>query len=189
MENKNQKKKAGYEYLLAYKLSVPIYDLTVEFTNQHIPKFSRTKDQMDQAARSGMQNILEGNQQESLAGYIKLSGVSRGSFEELLRDYLSFARQNKIEIWNKGKAIREIREIREIWGIIRKYSTLPDQPNFPYLPSNITNTVNLMITLINQENYLLDKLIASLKEKHMKEGGFSEDLYRKRVEYRRNNKF
>jgi four helix bundle suffix protein len=44
-----------------------------------------------------------------------------------------------------------------------------------------------MITLINQENYLLDKLIASLKEKHMKEGGFNESLYKKRVEYRKNS--
>ncbi|MBI3282682.1 hypothetical protein HYZ70_01225 [Candidatus Curtissbacteria bacterium] len=41
-----------------------------------------------------------------------------------------------------------------------------------------------MITLINQANFLIDKLIVSLKEKHMKEGGFNEQLYRKRVEYR-----
>jgi four helix bundle suffix protein len=48
-----------------------------------------------------------------------------------------------------------------------------------------------MITLIHQTNYLLDKLIISLKEKHMKEGGLTEELYRKRVEYRKkfcNNK-
>jgi four helix bundle suffix protein len=45
-------------------------------------------------------------------------------------------------------------------------------------------TVNIMITLINQANYLQDKLISSLEEKHMKEGGFTEKLYKKRVEYR-----
>lgn len=182
------KKQAGYQYLLAYKLTVPIYDLTVQFTEKYISKFSRTVDQMVQAARSGMQNILEGNQQESLAGYIKLCGVSRGSFEELLRDYLSYARQNKIEIWPKEKSVREIREISSIWGIIKATPVLPDSPNFPDLPDDPTKAVNLMITLINQENYFLDKLIVSLKEKHMKEGGFNENLYKQRIEYRRNNR-
>ena len=41
-----------------------------------------------------------------------------------------------------------------------------------------------MITLIKQTNYLLDKLIESLKVKHMKEGGLTEKLYRDRVVYR-----
>lgn len=62
--------KAGYEYLLAYKITVPIYDLTVEFCKRYIDLRSRTKDQMEQAARSGMQNIAEGNRQQSLASYI-----------------------------------------------------------------------------------------------------------------------
>lgn len=177
---RQENKKAGYEYLLAYKLTVPIYDLTAEFTKKYVSQFSRTVDQMDQAARSGMQNILEGNQQESLAGYIKLCGVARGSLEELLNDYLSFARQNKIEICGKEKTIREIREIGVIWGIIKNNPFLPDNPNFPNIPDDKTKAVNLMITLINQANYLLDKLIASLKEKHMKEGGFNEELYRKK---------
>lgn len=189
LEMQNQNKKAGYEYLLAYKVTVPVYDLTAEFTKKYVSQFSRTVDQMDQAARSGMQNILEGNQQESLAGYIKLCGVARGSLEELLNDYLSFARQNKIEIWGKEKAIREIREIRVIWGIIKNDPALPDNPDFPNIPNDKTKAVNLMITLINQANYLLDKLVASLKEKHMKEGGFNEELYRKRTKYRKNNKF
>lgn len=189
MQNQNQKPKAGYEYLLAYKLTVPIYDLTVEFTEKNISKFSRTVDQMVQAARSGMQNIAEGNQQQSLAGYIKLCGVARGSLEELLRDFHAFARQNKVEIFSKEKVIREIKEIGEIWGILKNFNALPDQPNFPNLPDDKTKAVNLMITLINQANYLLDKLVESLKEKHMKEGGFNEQLYQKRTTYRRQNKF
>lgn len=182
-----EKTKAGYEYLLAYKITVPIYDYTVTFCKRWINPYSRTKDQMEQAARSGMQNILEGNKQESLKGYIKLSGVSRGSLEELLKDYLAYARQNQIPIYPKEKAIREIREIGEIWKIIKKTPTLPDSPNFPDLPDSSEQTVNLMITLVNQANYFIDKLIVSLKEKHMKEGGLTEELYRKRVEHRRGN--
>lgn len=52
---------AGYKYLLGYKLSVIIYDYTVTFCEKHISRYSRTNDQMVQAARSGMQNIAEGN--------------------------------------------------------------------------------------------------------------------------------
>ena len=58
-------------------------------------------------------------------------------------------------------------------------------PNFPNIPKDSTKAVNLMITLIKQANYLLDKLIVSLKEKHMREGGLTEELYRKRIEYRK----
>lgn len=178
------KKKAGYEYLLAYKLTVPIYDYTVEFCKRWVSFRSRTKDQMEQAARSGMQNIPEGNKQQSLSGYIKLAGVSRGSLEELLNDFLAFARQNKLEVWEKERATGEIREIGEIWEIIKKTPALPDNPNFPDLPIDSEKAVNLLITLINQANYLIDKLIASLKEKHMKEGGLSEKLYQARKKYR-----
>jgi len=82
--------KASYEYLLTYKITVPIYDYTVEFCDRcspyrpnlpHFPYLSspRTHDQMVQAARSGMTNIPEGSKQNSLGGYIKLAGVSRGS--------------------------------------------------------------------------------------------------------------
>jgi len=184
----SNKKRAGYEYLLAYKITVPVYDYTVAFCNIYIDPRSRTRDQMIQSARSGMQNIAEGNKQQSLQGYIKLSGVSRGSLEELLNDFLSYARQHKIPIWDSEKAKREIWEIRKIWEILKKTPTLPDSPNFPPLPNRVEIAVNLMITLINQANFLIDKLIASLKEKHMKEGGFNEQLYRKRVEYRNRNK-
>lgn len=178
------RKKAGYEYLLAYKVTVPIYDYTVEFCKRWIDYKSRTKDQMEQAGRSGMQNIPEGNKQQSLSGYIKLAGVSRGSLEELLKDYMAFARQNKLEVWDKERVIREIGEIRQIWGILKQTPTLPDNPNFPDLPLDKQKAVNVLITLINQANYLIDKLIYSLKEKHMKEGGLSEKLYTARKKYR-----
>lgn len=192
--------KASYEYLLAYKITVPIYDYTVEFCNRcspyhpnlpdhpNFPNLSspRTHDQMVQAARSGMTNIPEGSKQNSLGGYIKLAGVSRGSFEELLRDFLAYARQHKIPIWPREEAIRKIREIGEIWEIVRQNPTLPDSPNFPNLPDPPDQAVNLMITLINQANYLTDKLIKSLEEKHAREGGFNETLLKRRLEYRNN---
>ena len=175
--------KAGYEYLLAYKITVPIYDYTVEFCKRWISSFSRTTDQMIQAARSGMTNLAEGYSQQSLAGYIKLTGVNKASQEELLKDYQSYARQNGIEIWDKDRVEREVRELREIWEIIKR-PTLPNSPHFPHLPDNPAQAANLMITLVNQATYLQGKLIRALEEKHTREGGYSEKLLKKRLEYR-----
>ena len=182
-------KKAGYEYLLAWKITVPIYDYTVTFckTWRNLLSSNRTYDQMVQAARSGTQNVLEGNQQDSLEGYIKLTGVNRGSLEELLKDYLAFARQNKIPIWPKGEAVRKIGKIREIWEILKKTPTLPDNPNFPNFPDNLEEVVNLMITLVYQANFLQDRLKASLEKKFVEQGGFRENLFKKRMEYKTKN--
>ena len=175
---------AGYQYLLSYKLTTVIYDLTVQFCSRWINPRSRTHDQMTQAARSGRQNIPEGYKQESLKGYIKLTGVARGSQEELLKDYEDYTRQNSILVWPKEKA-RAMREIREIWGEIRK--DRPYRPNHPYpLPKEKERAINLMLTLINQANYLLDRQIKSLKNKFVSEGGWTENLFKKRLRRRRN---
>lgn len=200
--------KAGYEYLLAYKVTVPIYDYTVEFCQRcsspnypyrpdhpnllhrpHFPNLSspRTHDQMVQAARSGMTNISEGYKQKSLASYIKLVGVALGSQEELLKDYQAYARQHNLEIWEKERVAREVRELEEIWEILRKTPNLPNHPNFPDLPKHPEQAVNLMITLVHQATYLIGKLSVSLEDKHTREGGFSEGLLKKRLEYRKNH--
>lgn len=170
----------GYKYLKTYQLALVIYDLTVEFCKRYISGFSRTYDQMVQAARSGKQNIAEGYLERSLKGYIKLLGVSRGSFGELLEDYEDFARQRKVPIWGKDKA----RGIREIWEIREK--SKPNNPYIPNLPDNPELAVNFLLTLINQENYLLDRQIASLEEKFVREGGYTEKLFRKRLTQRNN---
>lgn len=189
--------RAGYEYLLAWKITVPIYDLTVVFCNRcvspnypNFPNLSshRTYDQMVQSARSGMTNIPEGNTQDSTEGYLKLTGVNRGSLEELLNDYLSYGRQNKIEIWGRDRSVREIGEIGKIWDILKATPTLPDSPNFPNLPNDVTKAVNLLITLINQANYLQTRLKTSVEKKFIENGGFRENLLKKRLEYRNNIK-
>lgn len=187
--------KAGYEYLLAYKITVPIYDYTVVFCKRcqspNYPDFpnlssARTFDQMVQAARSGNSNIPEGNQQTSLEGYIKLTGVNKASLEELLKDYLSFARQNKIPVWGKEETVRKVGELGEVWWILKKTPTLPESPDFPDLPDDPTKAINLMITLVNQAIYLQKKLLQSLEKKFVEEGGFRENLFKRRLASRRN---
>ncbi len=171
----------GYEYLSAYMLGKIIQDLTVEFCNKFISTKSRTHDQMVQAARSNCQNIAEGFSNPSLKGYIKLSGIAYGSNEELTKDYQDFLRQRDLLIWKKDdKRIRVFREFRAFW-------TSETSLNTPNLPNNSLEAANMLLTFCNMEGFLLKKLVASLLDKHEKEGGLTEELYRKRVEYRRNN--
>jgi four helix bundle protein len=104
--------KPGYEYLITYQNSIEIYDLTVQFVEKFLPgrEYLRTREQMVQAARSSKQCIPEGYLQKSTKGYIKLLGVTRGSFEELLKDYEDFARHHKLIIkdrWEWDKRDKE----------------------------------------------------------------------------------
>lgn len=175
----------GYRYLTTYQLATVIYDLTADFCQRFVDKRSRTYDQMVQAGRSGKQNIAEGYAQgTSLKGYIKLLGIAKGSFQELLEDCEDFLRQRKLELWGKEDSrIRRFREFRVVRG---KDNSL-NSPISLIDPRDPTAFANLLITLIRQELYLLDCQIKSLEEKFIKEGGFTERLLRRRLSYRRGN--
>ena len=176
-------KRPGYKNLLIYKLAAIVFDLNNEFCSLFIPRRSRTFDQMIQAARSGKQNIVEGSLEKSLKGYIKLLGVSRASFGELLEDYVDFLRLRELIPWNKDDSrVRQIRKIR-----IGEKSNLINLPNWANKPNRIENPevfANLLITLIKIEGYLLDSLIRKLEDKFIKEGGHTENLFKKRLNYR-----
>lgn len=78
---------ACYKNLLTYRQCEEIYDLTVEFCQRFLPgrENLRQRDQMTQAARSAKQCLAEGTSQKtSLKGYIKMLGVSRGSFRRII---------------------------------------------------------------------------------------------------------
>lgn len=55
-------KHGGYRKLKSFQISQLCYDVTVRFCDRYISPRSRTHDQMVQAARSGVQNIAEGQQ-------------------------------------------------------------------------------------------------------------------------------
>lgn len=96
--------KGGYRNLRVYRLSEIIYDLTMIFARQYIRAGSRTRDQIEQAARSGKQNIAEGSVASTTSSEteIKLTNVAKASLEELLLDYEDFLRQNKLPQWHKN---------------------------------------------------------------------------------------
>ena len=55
-------KHGGYRNLKSFQIAQLAYDITVRFCDRYIDRFSRTKDQMVQAARSSVQIIAEVSQ-------------------------------------------------------------------------------------------------------------------------------
>ena len=94
---------SDYTQLLFYKKTVILYDLTFFFKERYLQKGDRTQDQMEQAARSGKQNIAEGmvDGMTSVEMMLKLLNVARGSLRELKEDYEDYLRVHKLPIWDK----------------------------------------------------------------------------------------
>src|SRR5574341_591187 len=94
-------KHGGYRKLKSFQIAQLAYDVTVRFCDRYIDTRSRTRDQMVQAARSGVQNIAEGSQASGTSKKmeLKLTNVARASLEELRLDYEDFLRQHGQAIW------------------------------------------------------------------------------------------
>ncbi|OGM26384.1 hypothetical protein A3D00_04475 [Candidatus Woesebacteria bacterium RIFCSPHIGHO2_02_FULL_38_9] len=173
-----------YKYLLTYRYAEIIYDLNIEFCKKYIDKRSRTYDQMVQAGRSGKQNIVEavGESDTTKKNEIKLLGYSKGSFEELLADCEDYLRTQKLPIYPKNHP--KITLFRQTAYQLSNLSNLSDLGNLiqrPVLPADKIDAANFLLTLLHQETYLLDRQIKAMVEKFQKEGGFSENLLRKRL--------
>lgn len=179
----------GYENLLVYRLSVTLHDLTVIFCRQFLHRFEfhRTVDQMIQAARSGKQNIVEGSLEKSVEMNIKLTGVGRASFGELLEDYKDFLRQRELPIWNKSDPrVDRLRQFKESVSSQTNLINLSNWTNLNF--DNPENFANLMVCLVYKENYLLDQMPRAQEEKFIREGGFRENLFKKRRSYLQSGK-
>lgn len=180
-------KKGGYASLAFYQQTEIIYDFTGEFCRKYIDKsykyyksyksYSRQSDQMIQAGRSGKQNIAEGYLQKSLKGRIKLVGVARASLEELLKDYEDFLRQRKLPLWKKDSA--KAQAVRRL--VYKNYKSYKDYKKYLASPEEAANA---MICLINQTNQLLDQKLRWLEEEFVEKGGYTENLFKKRLAQR-----
>ncbi len=171
----------GYRGLHSYQMAEIVFDGTAVFCERFIDPRSRTHDQMVQAARSGKQNIAEGSMASgtSKKTELKLVGVARASLEELLLDFKDFLRQKGLPLW--GKDHPQARKVRALcYNENRSYRTYK-----PYIETSDPETAaNTIICLIHQTNYLLDQQLRSLEKGFLEEGGFTERLYRTRLEAR-----
>ena len=173
-----------YRNLRVYQVTEIIYDITYYFTHQYLSKGDRTIDQMVQAARSGKQNIAEGNQAAATSSEteIKLTNVAKASLEELLDDYEDYLRVRNLEQWSA---------LHPRYEKMRLYAR-SEQISNTYAKNihrmNDEEIANLCITLIHQAIYMLYKLLITMQQRFVTEGGIKERMFQARTNYRNNQK-
>lgn len=172
----------GYENLFAYQKAEIVYDATVYFCGRFLEKRDyRTRDQMVQAARFGKQNIAEGSQASgtSKKTETRLTNVARASLEELLIDYKDFLRTHKMRLWTKS--CKEALYVRRL-GNTSHASYESYRPLVETRPPEVV--ANIVICLIHQTNFLLDKLLRHLEKDFIEQGGMSERMTQARLSRR-----
>ena len=173
-----------YQNLIAYRKAIVIYDLTYHFCERFIAIGDRTKDQMIQAARSGKQNKVAGKAASltSAETHLKLLGVARASFQELLEDYLDYLRTRKLRLWETNS--KEVNTMREL-GLSHDESKF-----FLELAEKRGDEViaNMAIVLLHQEDVLLRKHIEKQIARFVVDGGFRESLTKARIDKKKKTK-
>ena len=202
----------GYRKLKSFQVAQLVYDITVRFCEKYIDRQSRTRDQMVQAARSGVQNIAEGSQASgtSKKTELKLTNVARASLEELRLDYEDFLRQRGLPLLppnhpalKRFKARRCTtleagrRWVEDEHGRTRTNkdqhhgetgaSSVPvhESPCSSVPLTSSTLVANAALSLLNLCCHLLDRQLEAQARAFETEGGFTERLYRIRTKRRR----
>ena len=173
--------KGDYHDLLAYQKAECVYDVTYYFATHFLERGDRTIDQMVQAARSGKQNIVEGNAAGATSAEmeLKLYGVARASLQELLVDYEDFLRVRGMERWavNDERTTKTIRVCR-VHNDSAFYRAM--------LETRTSETIaNIAIVLIHQTDSLLRSLFENRKQHFLQNGGAREEMTRARLAVRK----
>jgi four helix bundle suffix protein len=168
-----------------------------------------------QAARSGGQNIAEGSVASgtSKKTELKLTNVARASLEELKLDYEDYLRQRGLPIWGRDDSRRadligrrpETADDVAAWAKSVKSGrdgqhgqsrqrTSERKSQSPRSTTSMQSTestdypeivANGVLALIAVATGLLGRQLATLEKNFLAEGGFTERLYRARIESRR----
>lgn len=169
-----------YRTLLSYRLAQKISVVTEIFVERFLQRGSRTVDQMQQAARSCKQNIVEGSAAAitSKETEIKLTNVARASLCELQEDYEDYLAFRGLKPWSKEHPrIQRLRAYVRSDGFDGEYMELCRR-----LPAE--EFCNLALTLIIQTEYLLDKMLVAQQRRFLESGGIREAMSAGRRDYR-----
>jgi len=170
----------GYEELHSYQKSLIVFLATYYLAKRWVRMGSRTRDQMEQSARSGKQNIVEGSLASATSKQteIHLTNVARASIGELLEDYKDFLRLRGLPIWDKSDP--RMLAMRALGTDDATYETYRTQ-----VENDDPEVVgNVMVCLCAQTGYLLDQQIRELEQAFLKEGGIRERMTRARLAVR-----
>lgn len=170
-----------YRNLRVYKAAEALYDITFIFCRRFLSsKVDRTVDQMIQAARSGKQNIAEGNQAATTSSEteIKLTNVAKASLEELLVDYEDYLRTRQLTQWDTQ---------HPRYSKMRNWTKTEDfSINHAFRAEQLSDeeVANLGITLCHQIIFMLNNLLKTLQDRFVTQGGIKERMHAARTGYR-----
>ena len=176
---------SNYRTLWAFQKAECIYDVTYYFAHQFLRYNDRTIDQMIQAARSGKQNLAEGNIDgiTSREMELRLTNVNRASLHELLLDYEDYLRVRGLEQW-------EYNDPRCLQTRAFCRTHLDSAVYREKVKERSDETIaNIAITLIHQCDALIRGLIEWIKRDFMEKGGRKEEMYRARKSSRKRDGF
>ena len=173
-----------WEDMHFYQKADVLYQMTVVFCKRFLPPYGdRTVDQMIQAARSGKQNLAEGNIDgiTSREMELKLTNVNRASLHELLLDYEDYLRVRGLEQWKYDDP--RCRQTRAFCKAHLDSAVYREK-----IKERSDETIaNIAITLIHQCDVLIRGLIEWKKRDFKEKGGIKEEMYRARREWQKRN--
>lgn len=171
----------GYKKLKSYQKALIIYDATRYFCARFFPKDRRQTDQMEQAARSGKQNIVEGSLASATSKQteIHLTNVAKASLGELLEDYEDFLRLNQLQTWGKDHL-----QARQLTARSRQEDDLYDTYRADIEHVSPEVSANTIRHLILQATFLLSRQIQRLEQEFLEQGGIRERMTAARLEAR-----
>ena len=177
-----QKRPGSYKSLKAYQKSECVYDITFYFVEHFLDRgHDRTVDQMQQAARSGKQNIVEGysDAEGSSDSFHKLSVIAKGSLEELVEDYEDYLRVHSLERWSQQHP--------KYQACIPLFTKHNDSAYYRRQIEGRSDEdiANIAIIVIHQTLALLRGLIDRIDRKFLEEGGIKEQRFQARLNYRK----
>lgn len=175
------KKVANYKTLHVYQKSEVLVLMTDVFCKRFLPPYGdRTVDQMNQAARSGKQNIVEGSEaaMTSSETEVKLVNVGRASFQELREDYEDYLKRHQLPLWDKNHS-----RFNRMLAFCRENNSWEAySPLMQKLPAE--DFCNMAITLCHITDKMFEGYLKHLEKTFREQGGIRERMHAVRTGYR-----
>ncbi|MCR5423307.1 MAG: four helix bundle suffix domain-containing protein [Bacteroidales bacterium] len=170
-----------YKDLRLYQKSETLVLLTDVFCKRFLPLYGdRTVDQMNQAARSGKQNIVEGCEaaMTSSETEVKLINVARASFQELREDYEDYLKKHSLPVWDNshpryGSMLDFCRQNNDYAAYQPLAEKLSDE-----------EFCNMALTVCHFTDKMFDSYLKHLEERFKEDGGIKERMHAVRTGYR-----
>lgn len=155
------KSSGDYKKLICFKKAEVVYDLTCYFCSKYMDsRRDRTVDQMIQAARSGKQNIAEGNIDGASAADMELNllNAAYGSQGELRTDFEDWLRIRGHRQWAKNGE-----EMKAMWRLGKEHE---DSAFFVALAQTRPpeTVANMALAMLNQSQYFLFRLMETKQQ-------------------------